>query len=714
MSVYEGAGARLAREEPVAGARPGLTRAGSRRWQLGLRTTLLTLLIGLLLATVASIGVVQWLTSARSMQEIETRSFRMLALTTNSQVRGFLEPSQRVLEEARTRTQYGRLPVDDTDALATYLVDRLRYEPGLSWLSYSDAATGRFTGAWRDAAGQIVLNQSTPGLNEGRATEAVIHPDGSRTPLQRDLPPGYDPRTQDWYARGRSTDGVVWTEPFAFPEGRRGVTAALAVRSADTDQLRGVFTADVFLDDVSRFLATVLHGHPGRAIVLTRAGEIIARSYVPEAAPGPGLLASGLAAMPVSLAMLPADEPISFTFVHEGARYIVAGQALGVPGGPDWATAYWMPEDQFLDVIYREQQFAAGIALLFLLLAVVLGVLLASRIAGPLHSIAQDLEQVARFNLALAPSRRSFVREIAVVSDSTDRMKASLRSFGRYVPTELVRELLAQGEEAHLGGQTRCLTIHFSDIVNFTNLSEHLPPAQMVENLAEYLQVMTAALEEHQGTIDKFMGDGILAFFNAPNEVPDHAALACRAALRAQERLQALQGKWQAEGRPVFRARIGLHTGDVLVGNIGIPERFAYTVLGDTVNLASRLENLNKIYGTRILASQDVREAAGPQFEWRRLDQVAVAGRSGRTEVNELLGVRGSVPAETLAARDQYEQALEAYFARRFAEAAAGFRAAASLPDNHAAEMMFLRAEAFGAYPPPEDWDGVYVLRSKD
>ena len=714
MSVYEDAGPRLVREQPITGARPGLPRATGRRWQISLRATLLTLLIGLLLATVASIAVVQWMTSARSIQDLETKSFRMLALTTNAQVRGFLEPSVRVLEEARTRAQFGRLPVDDADALAAYLVDRLRYEPGLSWLSYSDAATGRFTGAWRSAEGQIILNQSAPNADGGRATEAVIHPDGSRTPLQRDLPPGYDPRAQTWYETARTSDGVIWTDPFEFHEGRRGVTAAVAVRAPDTSQVLGAFTADVFLDDVSRFLASALQGHPGRAIVLTRRGEIIARSYVPEAAPGPGLLASGLAAMPVSLAMLPADVPIAFTFVHEGVRYVVAGQALGVSGGPDWATAYWMPEDQFLDVIYREQQFAAGIALLFLLLAVVLGVLLANRIAGPLHSIAQDLEQVALFNLALAPSQPSFVREIAVVSDSTDRMKASLRSFGRYVPTELVRALLEQGEEARLGGQTRCLTIHFSDIVNFTNLSEHLPPTQMVENLAEYLQVMTAALEEHEGTIDKFMGDGILAFFNAPNDVPDHTALACRAALRAQERLQAMQAKWQAEGRPVFRARIGLHRGEVLVGNIGIPERFAYTVLGDSVNLASRLESLNKIYGTRILASQEVREAAGPEFEWRRLDQVAVAGRSGRTVVNELVGRRGGVAAETLAARDQYEQALEAYFARRFAGAAAGFRAAAALPNNRAAEMMYLRAEAFSAYPPPEDWDGVYVLRSKD
>ncbi len=136
-------------------------------------------------------------------------------------------------------------------------------------------------------------------------------------------------------------------------------------------------------------------------------------------------------------------------------------------------------------------------------------------------------------------------------------------------------------------------------------------------------------------------------------------------------------------------------------------------MIGDTVNLASRLEILNKVYGTRILASQEVRDAAGPGFEWRRVDRVAVVGRTADTVVNELLGLRGQVAPAVLAAREQYEQALAAYFARRFAEAEAGFRAAAGLTGNRAAELMRRRAEAFSGYPPPDDWDGVYMLSSK-
>jgi len=293
-------------------------------------------------------------------------------------------------------------------------------------------------------------------------------------------------------------------------------------------------------------------------------------------------------------------------------------------------------------------------------------------------------------------------------------MKASLRSFGRYVPTELVRDVLARGEEARLGGETRCLSIQFSDIESFTHISEHMQPAEVVQSLAEYLDAMTSVVREHDGTIDKFMGDGIMAFWNAPNEVPDHAARACRAALAEQERLRAMRARWEAAGKPAFRARIGLHVGEVVVGNIGTPERFAYTVIGDAVNLASRLEGLNKEYGTYILASEDLRTAAGATFEWRRLDHVAVVGRTEGTAVSELLGERGAVSAELLAARDLYEQALEAYCARRFVEAAAGFRrAAAARPGDRAAQVMAARAEELENQTLSDEWDAVYRSTSK-
>jgi adenylate cyclase len=345
---------------------------------------------------------------------------------------------------------------------------------------------------------------------------------------------------------------------------------------------------------------------------------------------------------------------------------------------------------------------------------VALAVRLSQGVARPLGLLASDLARVGQFELSERPAPRSAIREVVVLGDAVDRMKASLRSFARYVPAEVVRDLLARGEEARLGGELRTLPFYFSDIEGFTTVSEQLAPPQLVANLADYLQMMTATMREFEGTVNQFYGDGILVLFNAPTLVPDHAAQACRAALRAQERLAAMRDAWAAAGRPRFRTRIGLHTGEVLVGTFGTAERFAYTAIGDAMNLASRLEGLNKVYGTFIMGSEDLRAAAGDGFEWRRLDLVAVVGRAAPTPVYELLGEAGNVPAEGLRARDEYEAALAAYFPGRFQEAAAGFRAAAARqPQDRAAPLMAERAANFQLYNPGPDGHGVHVETHK-
>jgi adenylate cyclase len=232
--------------------------------------------------------------------------------------------------------------------------------------------------------------------------------------------------------------------------------------------------------------------------------------------------------------------------------------------------------------------------------------------------------------------------------------------------------------------------------------------------LSEYLLEMTSILREEHGTIDKFLGDGILAFFNAPHDVPDHVRRACTAAVRCMARVEELNRAWEAAGKSAFRVRIGLHADETLVGNIGTPERFDYTVIGDAVNLANRLESLNKLYGTGILTSDAVRREAGPGFEWRTLDRVAVMGRESATLVCELLGEAGTLPSAQLEARDVYERALEAYVAGRFDAAAAGFREAASIwPEDRAAVEMAGRAEALAREPVPAGWSGVFEQTSK-
>ena len=284
-------------------------------------------------------------------------------------------------------------------------------------------------------------------------------------------------------------------------------------------------------------------------------------------------------------------------------------------GGPEWIAGVLLHEDEVLEVVNTTRRQVLMLGLGLLTVAVVLGSVVAHRVSGPLNVVARDLERVGRFEISPGPSPSSFVEEIAVVGGSVDRMKSGLRSFGRYVPMEVVGDLLERGEDARLGVQYRRMTILFSDVAGFSRIAERLPPERLIEQLSEYLLAMTAILSEEHGTIDKFLGDGILAFFNAPHDVPDHVRRACTAAVRCKVRLDELNRAWASAGKPSFEMRIGLHVDETLVGNIGTPERFDYTVIGDPVNLASRLESLSKLYGTCILASDEVRREAGPGFE---------------------------------------------------------------------------------------------------
>jgi adenylate cyclase len=342
-----------------------------------------------------------------------------------------------------------------------------------------------------------------------------------------------------------------------------------------------------------------------------------------------------------------------------------------------------------------------------LVLAVLAGSFMAHRIGEPLRDLGNDLAKVGQFYLAPQEMPRSVLREVNQLRDAADRMKSGLRSFIKFVPDDLVRRLLSSGKEAVLGGEIRRLTIFFSDIEGFTFHSERVAPNVLVHDLAKYFEILSRRLRQHSGTIDKFIGDGLLGFFNAPEEVPHHENLACRATLIGLQELALLS----QDGQTIpFRTRVGLHCGDVLVGNIGTPERFAYTVLGDVVNVASRLESLNKVYGTQVLASADVWEHAGNDFEWRHLDRVAVAGRTGSLDIYELMGLRNDVDQDRLQNRKLYEEALELYLARSFWEALRIFaQVAEHCPGDKAAQLMMTRCEHMLSLELRPDWNGVFI-----
>ena len=393
------------------------------------------------------------------------------------------------------------------------------------------------------------------------------------------------------------------------------------------------------------------------------------------------------------------------SFLVGTERYLVTFRLL--PETQDWIVGIVVPRSYYLRGLERTREIVMASTLALIAVIVLVGGYILRRIGRAHSMLVRETGRMNRFEFA--PSENvSRIRDVNEVLVSLERAKTAVRAMGKYVPLDLVRRLYCDGKDPELGGENAELSILFTDIKDFTSYAEKIEPHQLADVLGLYLQTMTQCIQKEKGTIDKFIGDAVMAFWNAPEPVPYHPLLACHAALNCLRALDELFASSAWQGMPRFETRFGLHLGTVSVGHFGAPNRFNYTAIGDGVNLASRLEGLNKQYGTTIIVSDAMYAAVCDHFEFRRLDRVSVKGKQLGVEVFELLGEKAA-GAVTPRFVIQYEEALEAYMASDFQRA---LRLFAASPDDPPSVSMAERCREFLANP-PKLWDGTYALRSK-
>ena len=281
------------------------------------------------------------------------------------------------------------------------------------------------------------------------------------------------------------------------------------------------------------------------------------------------------------------------------------------------------------------------------------------------------------------------------------------KAFSSYVSPDLVKQIEKDPDKLVLGGEQRELSILFSDIRGFTTVSESLTPPNLVKLLNEYLSPMTRIVLDERGTLDKFIGDAVMALFNAPLDVPEHPTHACAAAVRMMEELKLLNIGFAERGMHTLDIGIGINTGPAVVGNMGADIRFDYTAIGDSVNLASRLESLNKYYGSHILVSEDTRnQVSDSRFIFREVDRVKVKGKHLPIVMYELMISNTDI-------LPRFEVALQKYRSQNFSGAKSDFEELTSRYDDGPSRLYAGRCDEYLAAPPPEDWDGVYVAKNK-
>lgn len=494
-------------------------------------------------------------------------------------------------------------------------------------------------------------------------------------------PVTYDPRERPWYLGTQKSKGLYWSDVYSF-ESTEEPGVSVSVPFFDDDgKLVAVIGADLPLNILSDFLAEQKIGKTGKAYILDRSGKV--------------LMPLGAAqATPINEAFLKFTKTHmqSFLFKAHGEDWLAYVEPLPAQFQKNWVIAIVAPFNDFFGKIIKAQREVVLVALLILTLAGILVVYFSKRISTPIVSLANEIDQIKHLNLDSEMRIKSNIREINLLDDSIASMRIMLRSFGKYVPKKIVEQLMQRDQEIALGGEKTEVTVLFSDIADFTTLTERYPTEFLMPLMGAYFDMLSRIILETQGTIDKYIGDSIMAFWGAPQAISQHERWACMAALRCQKALVDFNKSLENEGKPTLKTRIGIHTGTVIVGNIGTTERMNYTIMGDVVNAASRLQHINKDYHTFLMISDEVHQKIGDEFLVRPLDIVAVKGKTKKIKIYELVALSQEASNLQIELCGMFSRAFLAFSQGAYQEARALFlKISLQFPDDFPTKLYLDR-----------------------
>ena len=689
-----------------------------------IRRNLLRNLVTLICLTVGAILIAEFFVTEQALEETSQTMIRRATDHTETQLHRLFRPVERNLKVVYGWGAEGMLDNTDAVGLNRLLMPILTENPDVSSVMVGSA----------DGRGYLLLRSAQEWFNRltrveewGRRKHLFHWSFDGELVSEEDVDMDYDPRLRPWYQDAMATveEGQVhWTAPYTFFTTKEpGITASVWYTPPDGGPVH-VIGFDLLLMDVSRFTTGLDVGEHGKAFVLTETGEVIGLPRDERFTDDDALKAAVLKKpdrLGIDCVTHAAEhwrtkstgQEGFFTYRSGGERWWADVRPFKLHDRTLWI-AVVVPMSDFAGHFVRRRIILLAVTVLAIGVAIVMATRIARKYSRPLEQLVMASERIGSLDLDDIDEVDSPVLELKQLARAQGQMCAALQSFSRYVPMEIVRSLVEMGEVARIGGRTESLTVLFTDIRGFTTIAETMTPQALTDHMAEYFEEMLAILRGYRATIDKFVGDAVVAFWGAPLPDADHAVHGVGAALSCRDQLAELNAKWQSAGRPALPTCFGLDTGTVVVGNVGAPSRLNYTALGDTVNVAARIEGVNRLYGTEILGTEAIRAAAGDAFLWRLVDRVYVLGRREAIDAYELLGSAGQVPDERVSFARTYEAAFELYQSRRFSEAAERIAPLAqSDPDDASVQYLLSKCQTFGDQPPGDDWDGVRQLQQK-
>ncbi|MCF6764150.1 adenylate/guanylate cyclase domain-containing protein [Thiotrichales bacterium 19S3-7] len=529
----------------------------------------------------------------------------------------------------------------------------------------------------------------------------------------------YDPRQRVWYKNSVKDKQLNWSNAYVFHTGEGkiiGITASMPLYN-DQNELVGVFGIDVDLSTLSHFLSSLNINEVGVVFIIDENDRIIAHSKsLKTEATHQELVDINKVKYPwvkQSINEFKQRKESEFKYVSDNKTYLATYNEILPFKEYQWKIITIVPEDLFIGELVSALLKVCIIALVILIVGICFIGLSSSRISRSIKKLDTEMEKVKRFDLDTITPVNSYLKEIDSLNKTFIAMVYGLKMFKKYVPTYLVESVITQKKTINLGGDCHDITVFFSDISNFTNITETYPPEKIMTYLCAYYDVFAKIIMHNRGTIDKFIGDSVMAFWGSPLKDANKELHACHSAYQIREALKDNIHSQGNDNEILFKTRFGIHTGKAIVGNLGSSDRLNYTAIGDTINVGSRLESLNKFYQTEIIISEEVYKKVETEFYTRLLDKVAVKGKIQALFIYELIQPKSiSILDEQFLKIQLYESAFHHYQNKEFTVAIAKLNDLLSQYDDFAATILLERCIDYNQLT-LENWDGVWHFTDK-
>lgn len=702
-----------------------------------LRPTLVTSVTCIILLATGLVGGFAYFESKEIIFQIWNKLADLISRTTTEKTLSFLNPAvtflkfSLLLEESKV---IDNLDINKPPEIMQYCYAALKTNLDFTWVSFA-MADGSFIAAYRDLSSNEVIvtwRQIQGKAKDGKPktfARNFKHDKSGELVEFESFEDDFDPRLRPYWKVALNNPNGAWSPSYSFWTGKDYGVAYVQPQILN-GEVTGVWAVEFRLAELSEYLAVLEKTFTGPIALISKNGTMIATSVgIPS----------------IQIEKITPETPFQFTntiHAEDDPKLKVLfeawnfaqnkgldetlfrfGDYLGVvkqfpkDSNIPWNVLTLMPEKELFAPVVRQAWNALLIAAALCLLCIITAALFFGHISKILKEIAYEMHMIKHFNFSdhFFSGKTSLVKEINMMNKATDSMKIGLQSFSKYVSVQLVQDLIHSGHAAALGGAKEDLTILFTDLANFTSLAEKIPPKELLELLEQYLEVMSDIILAHQGTVDKYIGDSIMAFWGAPKYDENHPVIACTTALDMKRALHLLWEQWEKDGKPLLKQRIGINTGNAIVGNIGSPTRMDYTAIGDNVNLASRLEGLNKYYGTQILIGESTAQRVSKHFLLRPIDWVAVKGKSVGGLIYELMEKIEDANEDQKNGVKFYTEALHLYRNRQFDEAIKMFQQANDQfgGNDEASRVLTERCHQFMSKPPESDWAGFTSIKEK-